>query len=263
MVTARWKGPDVLVIGWIPFHLAPPVVVGYAPGPASSLLFWSGNPNPPIAFRGYSGFANWLYPDFPVGSQEYRAALYVKGVAAIFYDDGSLPRADYTDDWTYPGYTPYRLVVPGSNVARRVPGLPRYGAGYGPYSPPVSVPDPAGNWVELCYRAEFKLSRLPNLLSRVISKAWAPYAWCEIFYRFDKCENIRIRVEGSAIPSRCLYIDWQIPGANPPGIVPEYDMLTATQASVTGFLQTVGWGCQPAPGFAPSQLAWSGQGTAW
>ncbi len=136
------------------------------------------------------------------------------------------------------------------------------GAGTDPIFPRFRCRIRGGNWVELRYRAEFKLSHLPNLLSRIITNAWAPFAWCEISYRFNKVGDIRIRVEGSAIPSRRLYIDWQDPAVNPPGIAPEYDILTATQASVTGFLKTVGCGCQPAPLFAQSQLEWSGQGTA-
>jgi hypothetical protein len=260
----RWKGPDVLVLGWIPFHLSPPTVPAYAQGLATTLLFQSGNPNPPIAFRGYSGFSNWLHPLFLIGSKEYRVALYLEGVAAEFPDDGSPPKADRTANGTFPGYTPYRIFAGGRNSAAMVPSLPQYGAGYGTPFSPTSVPDPAGNWVELRYRAEFKLSWLPNLLSRILTNTWAPYAWCEIVYRFDKSGQITVLVDGSAIPSRCLYIDWAIPQANPGvGIVPEYDMLTANQASVVGFLQTAGWGCQPAPTAPASQLRWSGQGIAW
>ncbi len=152
----------------------------------------------------------------------------------------------------------------GIPACRCLPSLPQYGAGYGVRFLPTSVPDLAGNWVELRYRAEFKLSWLPNLFSRILTNAWAPYAWCEIVYRFDKSGQITIQVDGSAIPSRCLDIDWVVPQANPGvGIVPEYDMLTANQASVVGFLQTAGRGCQPAPSAPASQLRWSGLSTAW
>jgi hypothetical protein len=259
-----WKGPDVLVVGWTPFHLNPPLVPAYTQGLATTLLFQSGNPAPPIAFRGYPGFANWLHPKFLVGSKEYRAALYLEGVAAKFPDDGSPPQADCTSYGSFPGYTPYRIFAGGVNRAALIPSLPQYGAGHGPLFSPTPVPDPAGDWVELRYRAEFKLSGLPNLLSRVLTNAWAPYAWCEIVYRFDKSGQITVRVDGSAIPSRCLYIDWVIQRANSGlGIVPEYDMLTANRANVTGFLQTIGWGCQPAPIAPASRLRWSGQAIAW
>ena len=257
----RWKGPDVLVIGWIPFHLRPPNLPGYVPGLATTMLFQSGNPDPPITFRGYRGFANWLHPLFPVGSKEYRAALYLEGVAAEFPRDGSPPRADRMANDCFPGYTPYRLFRGRVNIAAAAPMLPRYGSGYGPVFTPASVADPAANWVELHYRAEFKLSWLPNLSGRALVGAWAPYAWCEIVYRFDRSGQITVQVDGSAIPSRCLYIDWTLPRANPAaGIVPEYDMLTANQASVVGFLRTSGWGCKPAPLEAASKLTWSGPG---
>jgi hypothetical protein len=257
----RFRGPDVLVIGWIPFHLNPPALAGYPAGTATTMLLNSGNPNPPIAFAGYDGFENWMHPGFLVGSKEYRAAIYLRGVAAEFLDDGSPPRADCGPFWAYPGYTPYRYFVGTRNLLARNPLLPHYGTGYGPQYSPISVPDPAGNWVELRYRAEFKLSWLPNLLSRMLTNSWAPYAWCEICYRFDRKGTVSIRVDGTAIPSQWLYISWKVPPPNPPATVPTYDMLGAALANVNGFLQTIGWGCRPAP--AASQLTWSGPASQW
>ncbi len=251
-----------MVVGWIPFHVNPPPAPGFPPGLGTTLLFWSGNPAPPIAFAAYAGFANWLHPKNPIGTKEYRAAIYLQGVAAEFSDDGSPPRADRTANGSFIGYTPLRLFVGGVNVAAGLPQVAQYKKGTGPRYSPTTTADPAGNWVELRYRAEFKLSWLPNLISRVLTGAWAPYAWCEIAYRFDKTGQVDVRVDGSAIPSQRLYVNWTTPASNPAGgILPEYDMLAANPAPVSGFLQTMGWGCQPAPG--ASQLTWRGQASSW
>lgn len=184
------------MVGWIPFHVNPPPAPGFPPGLGTTLLFWSGNPAPPIAFAAYAGFANWLHPKNPIGTKEYRAAIYLQGVAAEFSDDGSPPRADRTANGSFIGYTPLRLFVGGVNVAAGLPQVAQYKKGTGPRYSPTTTADPAGNWVELRYRAEFKLSWLPNLISRVLTGAWAPYAWCEIAYRFDKTGQVDVRVDG-------------------------------------------------------------------
>jgi hypothetical protein len=260
MASQRWKGPDVLVIGWIPFAISAPSAPGYPPGLATTLLFQSGNPQPPIGFAGYAGFSNWLFPKNPIGTKEYRAAVYMDGVVAEFFDDGSPPRIDYGGKHAFMGYTPLRLYIGGINVAAAWPQVFQYKKGTGPRYSPVSHIDSTGQWAELRYRAEFKLSWLTNVLSRIVTQAWAPYAWCEVFYRFYAHGKVEIRVDGSAITNQWLYTDWTVPAAGP-GITPQHDMLGASAAQVLGFLQTVGWGCRPAP--QASQLFWTGQAATW
>jgi hypothetical protein len=256
MAVTCWKGPDVLVIGWIPFAMSAAAAPGFPPGPGATLLFQSGNPDPPIGFAGHAGFADWLHPSNVVGTKEYRAALYLKDVVAEFgRGSGPVIRAA---DAPFVGYTPMRMFIGGVNVAGALPQLPQYTAGTGPYYPPVPEVDPAGEWIGIRYRAEFKLSRLPNLLSRVLVGAWAPYAWCEIVYRVHASGEVEVQVEGSSIPSQRLYIDWTMPPAEPaPGARPEYDMRTANRAEVLGFIKTLGWGCKPAPGGL--RLTWRGR----
>lgn len=247
MVGRCWRGPDVLVIGWIPFAMSRSSAPGFPPGPGANLLFQSGNPDPPIGFAGHAGFANWLHPSNVIGTREYRAAVCLKDIVADFGGrSGPTIRAA---DAPFVGYTPLRMFIGGSNVAAMIPQLPRYTAGTGPYHPPVPESDPNGEWIAIRYRAEFKLSKLPNLLSRVLVGAWAPFAWCEIIYRVHVTGDVEITVEGSAIPSQRLYIDWAMPAADAPaGTRPEYDMRTANRAEVLGFIKTQGWGCKPAPG---------------
>ncbi len=248
------------MVGWIPFHVNPPSASGFPPGLGTTLLFQSGNPAPPVGFPGYPGFANWLYPKSLIGTKEYRAAIYLEGVEAEFPDNGSAPQVDRAANGSFIGYTPLRLFIGGVNIAATMPQVMQYAKGTGPPYSPTESNDPAGTWVELRYRAEFKLSWLPNIFSRLVVNAWAPYAWCEIVYRFDQSGHINICVDGSPVPSQRLYIDWVMPAANPAGgINPEYDMLAANPASVAGFLQTLGWGCQPAAG--GRLLTWNGPAT--
>jgi hypothetical protein len=250
------RGPDVLVVGWVPFYLSNPPAPNYPPGLATSMLFQSGNPDPPIAFGGYPGFENWNYPGLLVGTKEYRAAIYLQEVEALFHDDGSPPEADWGPNCAMPGYTPLRMFIRSMIVPANNRFLPSYSLGHGPRSVPRTIADPGGQWVEIRFRAEFKLSWLPNAFSRVLTGYWAPYAWCEIIYRFNRDKSIAVRVEGSAIPSLALYVDWKIPPQGP-GVVAQYSMLTAQAQEVIGFLSTAGWGCRPAPP-RPGTLTWSG-----
>jgi hypothetical protein len=259
VATIHLRGPDVLVIGWIPFFLNNPPAPRYPPGLSTTMLFQSGNPDPPIAFSGYDGFNNWNYPGLLVGTKEYRAAVYLQEIEAKFYSDGSPPEADWGPSGALPGYTPLRTFAGSRNIVPNNRLMPAYSAGHGPAFTPRSSSDPAGAWVEVSYRAEFKLSWLPNVFARVLTGFWAPYAWCEIFYRFNKDKTVSIRVEGSAIPNTALYVDWKIP-ATQKEIDPVYSMLGASQNDVLGFIQTAGWGCKPAPR-RPGSLTWAGQAT--
>jgi hypothetical protein len=255
---ARWKGPDVLVVGWIPFHTDPPQVSGFPAGIATTALFHSGNPPPPEAFDDYAGFASWLYPKNPNGTKEYRAAIYLEGVVAEFPDDDSPPQADRTANGCFIGFTPSRLFIGGTNILAALPRFPSFMQGIGPPPGLTLSRDRAGRWVELCYRAEFKLCWLASLISKMLTQYWPPHAWCEIRYRFSKSGRIDILVKASAIPSLRLYIDWNRPVNDPPaGIRPEYDMLAAKPAEVAGFIKTSGWGCRPAPP-GGVQLVWQG-----
>lgn len=260
MAITEWKGPDVLVVGWIPFHLKPPFAPGFPPGFATTALFQAGNDDPPVTFAGYQGFADWLHPKNAKGTKEYRAAIYLEGVTSRFSDDGSPPRIDRRANGSFIGYTPLRLYLGGVNILATLPRAPQYKKGTGPVFSPTVARDPAGKWVELRYRAEFKLSWLTNLVGRVLTGQWAPFAWCEIQYRFEESGQVAVTVVGSAIPSARLYVGWTRPSSSPvSGTVPEYNMLTADQAAVAGFIQTQGKGCLPAP--EKARLSWAGKAT--
>jgi len=257
MVITRWKGPDVLVVGWIPFRLQVPVNSGIPANLASTLLLQSGNPQPPQTFAGYPGFANWLYPLNLNGTKEYRAAFYLQGVEAEFSDDGTLPRISHNGYGYFPGFTPYRIFVGSVNIAPLFPIVPRYSKGRGPSSMPMASFDSLGAWAEYRFRVEFKLSNFANGIQRQVTGYWAPYAWCELSYRIAASGQTLIRVFGSAIPSQRLYLDWASPRRDlPAGIEPDHDMLSASANQYDGFLQSPSWGCRPAP--LVSQLCWQG-----
>ncbi|HEU4558738.1 MAG TPA: hypothetical protein VFS20_12850 [Longimicrobium sp.] len=258
MGVTRWRGPDVLVVGWIPFSMGAPAGWGSGSGFTGRLLFQSGNPQPPPSFGGQDGFSGWRYGVAnPFGSKEFRAALYLGGVVAEF-PEGAPPRMDREANGAFLGYTPLRVYAAGINLAAILPQVTQYTKGTGPrLSPVLHVDQDTGSWAEFRYRAEFKLSPLPNVAGRALTGAWAPYAWCEIAYRLHRRGEVEVRVDGSAIPSQRLYIDWSTPRADPTtGVVPEHDMRDATPEDVAGFLRTTGWGCKPAP--RASLLTWRG-----
>lgn len=264
MVASRWMGPDVLVIGWIPFSFnRPQAASGYSNDLATKLLFQSGNPSPPIGFAGYEGFTAWRHnPQNPVGSKDYRAALYLQGVAAEFQKNAP-PRVDCANYGLFPGYTPMRLFTGGVNVLGIFPQFAQYTPGTGPLREPVIIQGDLGSQtIELRYRAEFKVSRAPNAVARVLTGSWAPYAWCEVRYRFHSSGEVRVAVHGSGIPSQRLYIDWATPDPDSGrDIIPEYDMQTASAGTIAGFIKTLGWGCKPAP--QGSLLTWRGRASSY
>lgn len=254
MAVQTWMGPDVLVIGWVPFQERAPWPTGYPRGRATKLLFQAGNPDPPVKFGGFAGFADWAYPLNPVGTREYRVALSLSAVRAEFAP-GARPRIFGAPDALI-GFTPFRLLWNGRNLADLLPQFAAYDAGIGRVGDLVSAVDPAGEWVEMRFRVEFKLAWLGNLVGRLLTGAWAPHAWCEVRYHVDRSGGIVVRVQGSAVPSQRLYVDWDWPGTTSC----QYDMRRARRKRVNGFLKKVGWGCRPAP--RTSQLHWRGQATA-
>src|SRR5712692_5981324 len=82
-------GPDVMVIGWVPFFpslAAMPAGHKYQQSFASRLLFSSGNPTPPANFADYNDFAGRYFPLSRGGSKEYRAILYLRNVKLFYVD---------------------------------------------------------------------------------------------------------------------------------------------------------------------------------
>ena len=254
MMAGRWKGPDILLVGWVPYYVdeaALPVGHGFPDALATRLLFQSGNPPPPPDFADYDDFALWIYgPQNPSGTKEYRIAMFLEGVHAEF--TATSARIDRTGNSAPMGYTPLRLQLGRTDVLRSLPKLPKYVKGTGPVPSVQQLDFPGHPKIGLRYRAEFKLSRLANLVARIVTGSWAPYAWCEIDYTVTDSGTIEVTATGTVVPSQWLYVDWKRAKV--------HDMMTAPNAEIDAFIFT-SEGCKPAP--RTSSLRWSGPAAAW
>jgi hypothetical protein len=168
MLTAQLRGPDVAVIGHIPYYdqLADlPIPHNYGEKQlAMRLLFNSGNPPPHEVFRDYGHFRQYLE-----GTKEFRGALALRNVFLDYEDDGSTPRITYAPPYLKPGYTPMRAVVRGADLAP----LPLYLPGDGGRSEQRN-PLPGNTGAQVTLRVNFKLSFWFDLFCRATYGYWAP-----------------------------------------------------------------------------------------
>ena len=78
--TVCWKGPDVLLLGWVPYfqdETALPAGHGFSNGLAARFLFQCGNPDPPLSFGTYKGFTNWRHSATnPVGARSTESRFF-------------------------------------------------------------------------------------------------------------------------------------------------------------------------------------------
>src|SRR5947209_3982359 len=115
MTTLCLRGPDVAIVGWIPFFdgIADlPEGHNYQPSVAMHLLFNSGNHAPPDEFRGgYNDFVVWLR-----SRRDYRGALYIRDVVLRYEENRPAPIISYQVEGVM-GYTPPRLILSGVKFA--------------------------------------------------------------------------------------------------------------------------------------------------
>lgn len=82
MIPPCFRGPDLAVVGWIPYFdriKDLPAGHNYQASLAMHLLFNSGNAEPPDEFAGgYNEFLSWLH-----SRNDYRAALHISNVVCV------------------------------------------------------------------------------------------------------------------------------------------------------------------------------------
>src|SRR3954468_16687025 len=112
-------GPDILVIGWIPYYPtmgALPAGHFYPQSLANHLLFNSGNPEPAAQFANYQTLASTYYPLSNTGQKAYRAIIVMRDVTLSYKNNHSAPKIDFEYE-SYIGFTPPRFIVAVSNLS--------------------------------------------------------------------------------------------------------------------------------------------------
>jgi hypothetical protein len=238
MTSPCFRGPDVAVVGWIPFFdriKDLPAGHNYQASLATHLLFNSGNAEPPDEFTGgYNEFLGWL------GSrQDYRGALYIRDVILRYDADKPAPIISFQAQGIM-GYTPPRLRIGG--ITLTPPGRLARLKGVSPndYPAPDVEPLPLHRGIKILFTYQFKLSPIMDKLQRAITGRWAPNAWAAIEYEIRSTGRVRIAVTGTAIPSQDVYVNWKrVEGLR-------FDMLQSSSWNIQGFMINTP-GCSDAP----------------
>ena len=238
MIPPCFRGPDVAIVGWIPYFdriKDLPAGHNYQASLAMHLLFNSGNAEPPAEFTsGYNAFLSWLH-----SRNDYRGALYIRNVVLRYQEDQPAPSISF-DAEAIMGFTPPRLRIAG--VTLTPPGKYRNLKGVSPndYPDPDVAPLPLNSGVKILFTYQFKLSPMMDNLQRLITGRWAPNAWAAIEYEILQTGLVRIATTGTAIPSQDVYINWKRMNDS------RFDMLQNSSHHIQGFLNDTP-GCADAP----------------
>lgn len=205
MASLCLRGPDIAIVGWIPYseRVADlPAGHNYKASIAMQLLFNSGNEEPPKTFADHNAFMTWLR-----SRKDYRGALYIHDVILRYEDGKPAPIISYQVEGVM-GYTPPRLKLPGIRLS--LPGRLGRLKGQSPndYIQPLTRALPDNRGVSITFNYRFKLSPIMDILQRAITGRWAPNAWAGIDYEIRKDRAVRIATTGTAIPSQDVYVDW-------------------------------------------------------
>ncbi len=155
-------------------------------------LFASGNsPVPPLTWSSHADYLSHL------NSSEYRAAFFLKDVRVFRNSDG-LVDATFTEvvDDSYIGFTPMRLIKPLKILAHYSPGRGR--------NTGVAVQRGLDR-VVLEQQIGFMLGRWTNVVNRLLTTFWAPYAWMRVRYELFEDGRAKCRVTGSCLPNQSFY----------------------------------------------------------
>jgi hypothetical protein len=247
----------------------------------------SANPAPPDHFDSLSAARDYFAPFNAGGSREYRAIAMLESPTVVFASSDP-PTASLGEEMGV-GYTPVRV---RELFAPRAPGWFRkstgraaglvwqnrhgsagligpvgtarpagsatlgYLAGVGVQQEPTVELDAGGSGAAIIrYRAEFKLSALPNLFGRLFTGYWAPHAWMALTFTVARGGAFSLDVVATAVPSLRLYAS-HAPGG-PLSVRDVFDMRSISSSQFSAFMHTRKWGCRPAP--AHAALNWRGR----
>jgi hypothetical protein len=161
---------------------------------ACDMLFYSGNtPTPAAQFlEQQREFAELLH------SKNYRGALWLRDIRLHCYDNDTYKvECKPLVGKQHVGYTPMRMPQwRGKTVLA-------FSKGQGSEIEPSVVKRPDG--ANLSYEVRFRIGRIGNLATRLLTKNWAPDAWLRVDYELRRDGNCTIAYSGSRIPSSVHY----------------------------------------------------------
>ena len=174
-----WRSPSIAALGWIPFYSAAEHMPDCelrkqweSGDPLLGLLFQSGNPTPPSTYRSVAAF----WDQMKLG--HFRAAFSADDLVFAFDKAGAPVLAEFQTDFQVGG-TPIRAA--GTEV--RLSGLAkperRFGGAFAP----------AFKWtahsIEVRFQHHFKIGRLCELMSQLMTGSTAPFASFEVGIRVN------------------------------------------------------------------------------
>lgn len=224
------RGPDVLLVGWIPYfeslddasgtafrqHRLARSRGGLGPAPLQ-VLFRSGNPEPPDTFNGVPGLDDYAR------RRHFRAFLLIRDLRLLLNDHHVAVQLLYSLESNV-GYTPLQF-----------PDGTRFVHGYGEESVQEEL---TSKGATLHVVLAFKLGTSLDFGSRVLTGRWAASAWIQVDYTINTQGAVGIDFGGTFIPSHKYFVDWRQ--------VFTHDMMTLTDAEIDGFLDA--GRCKDAPG---------------
>ncbi len=261
-------GPSAAALAWIPYFVntrrMSPNAYTSVRGMrrlAYSLLLDSGNTfdnnndrerqYPLESFADYTAFLDFL------AEKNYRGAMYLRDVQ-LECDDQNRPQKISFWHIEDVGYTPmkvgYSLEREHWKIAASKKKTLFYMRGAGGVmdgGPPETMGKPEGGikkqrcyiiWRDNCVIIRqwirFKIGRIGNYGSYLLTGHWAPSAWMEIYYQICCDRKVRIDFGGSHLPSQTFYVHWSRVGL--------HDMLQNTEKQISGFIEA--GDCKDAPG---------------
>ncbi len=227
------SGPTITAIGWIPYQplFGRRLPLAYAKHPQAlalrAVLRTGNRPEPPPQFLGLVGYRGFI------DTYNFRAALCLSDVKLICHPEGVRNAELVAKSSDFIGYTP--LQVKGSFGKFRYDFVWHEKGDGSIWTEKLGA---SPNHATIRRTIEFRVGRMGNLGSRILSGSYAPCAWMSIEYRLQRFGPAQIDIRGSLIPSRSIYQSWRRSQ--------RHSMLAITGAQISDFLST---GADlPAPG---------------
>ena len=211
--------PDTIAVGLVPSLPAgqaelPPGFRSWKRRLGYKMLFQSSNPQPPGNLRITDNSLRQF-----LDSKQYRSVLWIRDALIVPVEEGKRAKLHFKVGFAV-GYTPI---------------MDRFWPGYG--SCDMNAKMARSEEIEFSAILKFKLGKMGDFGSAVLTGYRAPSAWVKVTYRVSSLGTKEIYLKGSAIPSQYLYVSGEQTAF--------YEMLAASKGQVENFVST--GACRDAP----------------